>query len=236
MRSLPLLAFISCGAGSTDVSNAKTSPAIYDGPNKFWAHQVNDPAKAPSMLERFPGIELDVVFEDGVFDVRHNPDDDSSDTNLDDYFSQIASPENHYYWIDLKNLSLWNGSDARNRMAIILEKYNLEKNCIVESTNEDELSLFSEQGIATSYWIPHFEYDEGEPASAESKAREIAGVLSTYDFNAISCHYPMVAFTTHFFPELNVHIWTNGLDFETDREQIDAFADIDNIKVVLVDP
>ena len=233
---LALIAISSCGPSPADVSKAKTDRAIWSGAQKFWVHRANTVEKAKKALATYPGVELDVVFEDGRFDVRHDIYREAAGLSLDAYFKALKTPSRGYYWIDIKNLRFWNEEKAARRMAEVVKRHGLKDRVIVESKSISGLTLMKRAGLATSYWFPHYKYDPKDLEDARDDARKLAGVLSRHQFNAISCHYRMVPFVRHFFPKLNVHIWTNGLNFKTKRAKIDAFAAHEQIRVVLIDP
>ncbi len=225
----------------TTFNHIRMKPLYDRSDNKLWAHAVDDLEKLRDSIKKFPGIELDVVFEDKAdyFDVRHDVEAAPTGLNLERYLSEIPNPENYYYWIDFKNLDRNNENKAVERMKYLLRKFHLADKVIVESPNPDSLGAFSRAGIYTSYWIPHFDHHQDNFFKRISEdyrmAVMIRSTLEQYSFNALSAHYPMYPFINRYFPGVNVHLWTNGLKTESDKKVIRDLANRRNVKVILVD-
>ncbi len=220
-----------------DTFKLTTAKPVFDGANKLWAHRVNNPDEANMRLMRFYGIELDMFFEEEneVFDIRHDNDAPKSGLTLDLYFDQVFNEGMYYYWLDLKNLNPKNEPAITKRLDLLLDKYDLRNQVIVESKDAASLSLIGKSEIKTSYWVTAIKYNLEDPAASSSEAQAIAKELQQYKFNALSAHYQMVEFLTYHFPLATIHIWTNGLDTEEDKQLIRYFAKNKNIRVILVD-
>ena len=93
----------------------------------------------------------------------------------------------------------------------------------------------SKDSIYTSYWIPHFDLDHASAEEKNRHIREIHEVLYENEINALSAHYSMFPFLEEEFSNCNVHIWTNGLIKEEEKNLIKKIHDKEFIKVVLVD-
>lgn len=223
-----------CDPPPADVSRARTAAPLYQGAQKRWIHRANSIKKAKIALATYPGVEVDVVFEDGAFDVRHDTFGTPSGLTLDAYFSTLSEYPEAFYWLDLKNLRFWNDDAALERMTKILKKHGLIERAIVESQNISGLARMSRAGIKTSYWFPHFKYDPKNMEAYRHKARDLAGVLKLHEFNAVSCHKRMVAFLRHFFPNISVHIWTTGTYPDQPSEELDELVKWDALRVALV--
>ena len=229
-----LLAELACEPRSADPAQVQTGEAFYRGAQKRWAHRANTIEHANQALERFPGVELDVVFEDGAFDVRHDVWSAASGLSLEAYFQGVQHHTEALFWVDSKNLRPWNRAAASKRMAQLIKMHRLEGRVIVESQNARALQEMSERGIATSYWITHFDYDETDLDAYRDRARALAGQLATYRFQAISCHHRMVPFVRRYFSHLNVHLWTTGLNPKRHQEELELLAASPFVHVMLV--
>ncbi len=204
---------------------------------KLWAHRTNDISSANEALKQFQGIEFDVVFgvNTAYFDVRHDISDTPKNLDLLSFFEGIDNPSESFYWIDFKNCTDLNVEEAILRLNFVLDSTNLRNRVIIESSNPSALSKIGEAGFYTSYWIPHFIYNENFETTEMDAKNTLHENLGLFRFNAISAHYPMYNYLNHFFPKQNIHLWTNGLEGEQDKPIIGDLAQKDNIHVILVD-
>ena len=201
---------------------------FYDFPDdKLWAHRALTVNEANRLLKIFPGVELDIVFEDGVYDVRHDTEDPTTGLSLDGYLNGIENVSDHYYWLDLKLLDEDNALACLERMEHVLEKYDLYDRAIVEAQNPDALDVFSRAGIFTSHWVSYIDAVDYERQVQSGKLR--------YDFNALSGSFTMYDSWNKYFPKSNFHLWTNTLETEEDKEIIRELASHENIRIILVD-
>ena len=78
------------------------SQAIFNNPDKLWAHRVLDYNDVNNKYADFSGVEVDVFFElnQNIFDVRHHGS--FKGNTLLDYLKNINDNE-LYFWVDLKN-------------------------------------------------------------------------------------------------------------------------------------
>ena len=210
--------------------------AFFDKPDsKIWLHRVYDFKVANKLLPKFKGLETDIVFDTSrnVFDLRHDVDDDFHNRTLDNFFNGINDANKYYYWLDFKNLGKNTLSGSISRLEFLINKYDLKDRLIVESYNLKDLSKIKEHGIAISYWGPHFEITDKK--EWDNSFDNLKNALYKYDIDAISFHCEMTPFLSSKFNDCNVHVWTNGLYLESDRKTIDSLANLDFIKVILVD-
>ena len=232
-----LFVFSACENKPVDPGEVNTDIAIYDNPtNKLWFHRANTIKIAQESLTEYSGVEFDVVFDASKkqFDIRHDVDGTPSEINLEMYFDSIPNSDEYYYWMDFKNLNSENSFDALDRLTYVLNKFHLLDKLFVESTNASALGVFSNAEIYTCYWVSYVEapYDY---SSAKETQISIRNNLQKYEFNAISGHYTNYTFLNEFFPNSNIHLWTNGLISEDDKEVILELASNSNVKVILVD-
>lgn len=213
--------------------------ALYnDVDNKLWRHRVNEIDKVNEYLESFPGIELDVYYNffKNKFYVAHDDDYDLDDSEtLNGYFSAIENVEAYYYWIDFKNLNSTNDKKSLKRMLEIFDNFDIKNNAIVESPYHKFLTKFNEEGIYTSYWVPVHDYNGELNEENENDVVEISDNLKECRHNALSSHANNIKFLTEYFPDYNIHLWTNGLISEADMEIINEIKEYPNVKVILVD-
>ena len=208
-----------------------TGKPLYAVPdNKLWAHRVNDSERAMGMLKEFPGIELDLVFEDSTktLDVRHNKKDPLSGTNLDEYLEGISGEG--YFWLDMKNLKEPNAPAIVERLLAVAEKHKAKDRMIVESFNAVALSKFAEAGFYTSFWAPTLQRED-----SLNKVKRIGQHLRNYGFNALSAPHQEMEDLHRHFPNATLHVWTNGLTTEEQKKLIRELAAEEQVRVILVD-
>lgn len=145
-------------------------------PDKLWLHRCNSVEKYAEMHERYPNVEIDVVFRgDHRFDVTH------------DYHTTFHLPvdsilkKSHgggYFWLDIKNLDSLNRYDILDEMKRLCKQYDLSKQqFILESPNWKQLGLFTEQGYYTSCYVPYEKpsrLDEGELSHCIKELQKVA--------------------------------------------------------------
>lgn len=229
--------FSSCEPIPEEEINPVEDITFYNGSEKLWKHRVNNVDSANFYLQYFAGLELDVFFDQGKFYVAHDSDYLKSETiTLEEYFSQINNVADSKYWIDFKNLDRLNKFRARDRLLDLVSNYDLLKNVIVESRDEKSLRIFNKSGIFTSFWTPTIEGYSGEiTKEVEEVKKEIENELKHCKHNALSGPYQMAGFYKDFFSDQNIHIWTNGLITEEDKQVVSQFKTITPIKVILID-
>lgn len=215
-----------------EIDKPSTADAIYDNStNKLWAHRVYKTKEANVLLDEFIGLETDVIYDTSrnKFDIRHNLTDSFQNRSLEDFLKNISALKDHYYWIDFKNLNSRTVKNALLRLNYLSETYAIKDKIIIESPNCDELGILSKSGYFVSYWIPHNLKDWNE---TEFLIREN---LRRNKINALSANYEIYPFLKKHFPDANIHLWTNGLMTEQDKEKIRKLHTYQHIKVILVD-
>ena len=212
---------------------------FYDDPNnKLWRHRVNETDDANKYLEFFPGLELDVFYNTikDRFYVSHDDDYDADETTtLKEYLSNIDNVSDYYYWIDLKNLKGSNDKKSLKRMLELLDIFEIKNKTIVESYYHKFLKKYNEENIYTSYWVPVHSYDGVLSEENMKDIEEIRDNLNECSHNALSSHSDNLLFLTDHFLDYNLHLWTNGLIGEDDKELINNLKTYSNVKVILID-
>ena len=205
------------------------SKAIFNNPDKLWAHRVLDYNDVNNKYADFSGIEVDVFFEldQNVFDVRHHGS--FKGNTLLDYLKNINDNE-LYFWVDLKNLNKKNVFAVVERLNELVENNVRKEHLIIESKNIELLVLLQSEGFYVSYWLPSFNLFKSIYEVYQVKAN-----LKKYKPNAISCSYHDVDFYSRKFPDYNLHCWTNGLVETKDIDKIRKISLRNNVKVILVD-
>ncbi len=123
-------------------------------PQKVWAHRVNSIIKLEETIKHFRGHELDVVFENGIFDVNHPPAE-SIGLSLHQYWNSLEEPNAFNFWLDVKNLSHSNCFFASKKLDSIVNILGIKKErIIVESPNFEFLEPFNNFGYKTAVYLP----------------------------------------------------------------------------------
>jgi hypothetical protein len=211
---------------------------FYDNPeNKLWFHKTKTLEQLQKSVQEFPGVEFDVVFGEGTeyFDVRYTGE---AVTGIDliAFFGSLSNPKDNYFWVDFKNLSTENVEKAIDRLKYVVAKFDILENIIIESRDHEALGLVSKAGFFTCYWVPHGEYTKEDLKNPEHWiVKTVRAKMKENKFHALSGDYKLAKYLTTHFPEMPIHIWTNGLTTEDDKEIIKELAKHENIKVILVD-
>lgn len=168
--------------------------------DKIWVHRVNSIEKLQEVNSTFSGVELDVVFDSAleVFDVNHPPAE-SIGLNLLEYLKSNTESDLNF-WIDFKNLSPENASQALKRLEFLCTELNIpQKQFIVEATQPELLKLFANSGFQTSYylhWPGLYQLSEENLSETISQIKanifpELSYISSSYhDFELLNQHFP----------------------------------------------
>ena len=227
-----LCIIISC---NSDESSLFPPKPIYDFPNdKLWAHRINTAKDALSALQNFNGIETDIFYfnETDEYQTGH---DAPSGISLYAFFDSIPRCSKYFYWLDFKNLSKKNVLNSANKMKRIIDKYHLRDRVIVESSEADLLAYFKQNNIFTSYWITDISDNNFQYLNEQVLRNKIHHKIKKYHFTAISAYYKMYPFLKKYFSNYNIHLWTNGLSSESDKDEIRKLSYNHDVKVILVD-
>ena len=125
-------------------------------PDKVWVHRVNSLEKQQAVATLFSGLELDLVFdsERQMFDVNHPPAV-SIQLDLLTYLYEIKGRQ-HSYWLDFKNLTEENSTNALERLNVICDSLQVPHHQIViESQSPQFLLGFRSANYLTSYYLPY---------------------------------------------------------------------------------
>ncbi len=236
LMSRSLLLMFALAISATPESWCKTQTVrAFDYPDsKRWTHRANLIAKAKQGLSRYPGIEVDVVYYQGVdrFDVRHRLLARASGLTLEELLGSL--PGKPRVWIDFKNLSWWNARPAAKRLIVLMQRYDLDARVIVESKNARALQRIAAEGLAVSWWLPAFDPDAAAPVLSR-RAADISDVVKTLDIHVVSAPHTYAGFLAEYLQPLPAHIWTNGLKLPRDEAEVLRLETMPNLRVILVD-
>ena len=117
---------------------------------------------------------------------------------MEDLKSNTESDLN--FWIDFKNLSPENASQALKRLEFLCTELNIpQKQFIVEATQPELLKLFANSGFQTSYylhWPGLYQLSEENLSETISQIKanifpELSYISSSYhDFELLNQHFP----------------------------------------------
>ncbi len=225
---------ISCENNVTEPEEPPIKGTFYNSPDKLWAHRSNDIDQSIVAAVEFPGLEIDVFFDELSlqFTVRHD-EDDPADLSLGDYLDAVVLDRDTYLWIDFKNLDKVDHQLAVAVLHDLIRMRNMEDRIIVESWDQGAIQKLHNAGLNTSYWLPHFE--DGSSADSARIHQAIEQMLATGAVDALSADQSMYEFLDLHFPESVLHLWTNGLEGEEGKRRIAQLAEDSQVKVILVD-
>lgn len=199
--------------------------------NRIWVHRVNSKGKLKQAIERFIGVELDVVFlnANNKYDVNHPPQE-SINLSLDEYLGSISNSNKYSYWFDFKKVIPDEIHASFIKFNELVEKYKLSKNKIViESKNLTMLKLFKEKGYFTSYYLT-----KEDAANILNKKK----IINESAIGTISLHADHLNSIQQDLEDVkNILLWAPELDIDNKyhRAKIKRILSADRrIKVLLV--
>lgn len=211
-----------------------TSKLLPKYTSKIWAHRVNSIERLNSIKKTFTGIELDVQYIHGKFDVGHPPTP-SIGLSLETYFKSIKNIDSYYFWLDLKNLDSKNVQQVITELNKISNVYHNKQNLIVETSNPELIPQLEKAGYNASYYLPDI-------ANCNEKNRintinKIAKNITKYHISTISQSIENYGLMKENFPNTNKLIWALQLDWNETKTHIrieNILAKDTTIKVCLV--
>jgi heptose-I-phosphate ethanolaminephosphotransferase len=209
-------------------------PFFHEFDSKIWAHRVNSIERLGLIEKKFEGIELDVVFENGKFDVRHPPAE-SVNLSLDEYFKSVKEIARHSFWLDVKNIDSLNENAIINYLDAISGKYGVKQNIIVETSDPSLIPGLTKAGYTASYYLPDFTHlPESEIMTT---VKNIYKSISMYQPAAISQNIENYNVMHKYFGAYNKLLWTltlNWNDESTHQRIVNLLNKDSTIKVCLV--
>jgi len=221
-------------AKTQDSTNQTISNDPFKFDSKIWVHRVNSLTRLAEIEPLFKGMELDVVFENGKFDVRHPPTN-SINLSLEKFLTNVDNPHNHYFWLDLKNLTLKNADSVIERLNYITQKFNIKQNIIVETTTPEAIPKLNKHHYFSSYYLNNL-----ASLSEFNLSNELKVVSKNIRLNnptAISQNINNYFIMSENFKKKNKLIWTLNLDWNNPNthQRIENLLRKDStIKVCLV--
>lgn len=202
---------------------------------KIWAHQVNDTLTAQKKSAYFDGMELDLNFssyQNRLF-VGHELYDSVNMLTFEAWMAAIPHPQEHWYWIDMKNLTVSNADSIADIILKVSEEYGIKHRLMVENKNEEALKKLKEKGLYVILWVDNIFYSY----RSESKWRKLTRRQINYLHpDALSCEYSMFPLLTQSFPDQNIHFWHTPAPYnDTNVAQTQILCRDTSVKVVLVD-
>lgn len=201
---------------------------------KKWVKAINTPVQVLALDSNVNGLEMDVYFDTAQNEFRVYHDSTAlSETTIEDVLDVVKERRlSVSTWLDFKNLSQHNKSQALKYLSGLKEKYNLGKRLIVESSDIVSLKTFCDSGFFTSYYVPFF-----NPYSL--KENQMIAILDTmsadlkrYPVTALSGYYFQVPFLKKYFPVFPLLTWTE--DSKVSLVNIYFNHQLENDKQVMV--
>jgi hypothetical protein len=204
---------------------------------KVWAHHLNTIEKAVWVAEKYTGIEMDIVFNSlgKTFEVRHPPNEVSG-PGLEQMLATIPDVSEHYFWLDFKNLEEGNKREALLALKTLLARYQLLNRVIVESPEPEALSLFTQEGFYTSYYLPTFDIATAGPGELQAYYNEVREHLSRSRVSALSAPAESFVFMEKYFPDRDYLVWHLNRQDSLFHSTFSWLKGNKAIKVLLVTP
>ncbi len=163
--------------------------------DKIWAHRVNTLDKLAWSTPFFKGVELDLVYSNGILDITHPPKP-STGLSLAEYLQSLDPKDSINLWLDIKNLTLKNVAKINQRIDQLINSNAYPKELIlIESRAPEALSIFLDDNYRCSYYLPDGLYYMKSP-ELNTTIAHIQNVIIKYPKLEISSHfrdYPIMA-------------------------------------------
>tara|TARA_B100000676_G_scaffold306604_1_gene363166 strand:+ start:86 stop:784 length:699 start_codon:yes stop_codon:yes gene_type:complete len=209
-------------------------PAFDYPDSKRWLHRANTVDKARGGLERYPGIEVDVVYYQGVdrFDVRHRFFAMPSGLTLDRLLAELDGQPR--VWVDFKNATWWNAPFAARRLVVLAQRHGLAGRILVEAKNARISARMSAEGVPVSLWLQDLDA-ESTPDRLLQRVGDIRAALDRYEIGIVSAPHRYAPLLAEHFTDFRAHVWTNGLKLPRDEEAVAELEALANVRIILVD-
>lgn len=176
---------------------------------KFWLHRVNNIERLKLVENKYRGIEFDIIFDTELncFYIAHDPNPQAY-IYLDDYFSELTNIDERCFWLDFKNLDEGNTIAAFDELISLTNKYGIAPtNMIVESENSVFLSIFTDFGFNTSYYLPTINPYKASKAQLLEYIEKIDDTLKKSRVNFLSANYIVYQLMKFYYPESDINLW-----------------------------
>lgn len=204
--------------------------------HKIWAHRANSPEKLNAALNYYPGVEIDLIYNESedYLDVNH-PFGTSIGLSFKNYLASLEKDKNlKGLWLDIKNLNADNQDIILNKITSVLEEHHIAySNILIESNQPQLLKSFSDLGFKISYYLPNELYKK-TTQELETELLKIKQALNEQPKLAISTNHDNYTIVEEHFKQTDKYIWALvwpvNIDFLTVRKLLKD----NTVKVVLV--
>lgn len=221
-------------AGSACRKPATYSSYVYPA-CKVWAHGVNDTAVARQKAAYFSGMELDLNYSGYQHQlyVGHELYDTIYGLTFEQWMAAIPLPQQHWYWIDMKNLTEDNADTIARLILQVAETYNIKHKIMVEHGDEYALKILKNHGLYVILWVDNTYYSHRTNEQWLKYTRRQTDYLRP---DALSCEYRMYPLLPQSFPDYNIHFWDTPKEYNAENVAHTRMLCRDTaVKVVLVD-
>lgn len=208
--------------------------------SKIWKHGVYSKYDAAKYENVFDGMEVDIVYsteKDDLFIGREESDADKNES-FDAWLAMLENPAKPRLWIDFKNLSKENCTQAIASLNRLIDKYGIKNNVMVESQDVEALKYAKNSGFYVILWVDNLHYWR-EPHShhdSVSICHTIRYKINKLHPDAISSEFTAYPMLCDSFPNENIHFWDTPKDFnEENIRHTQMLCREKSVKVVLVD-
>lgn len=176
--------------------------------DKVWLHKVNSLEKLSEVTGKYPGVELDVVYDSQrqYFDIHHPPEQRSG-LSLQEYFESVSSGPEIKIWIDFKNLNETNVNKSLSRLIKLCEVTEINPNTVlVEAKDICLLTSFQNAGFNTSYYLPSG-LNGLDPSELDIFITNIQTSLKSCSTTYISSEFKDYKLLNEYFPNQKKLFW-----------------------------
>lgn len=202
---------------------------------KYWAHGMNTVELAKSHAQHFEGMEVDInysAFQDQLF-MGHELYDTILNLTFAQWLDSLPSPANHYYWLDIKNLTTDNAPSIAHLVLTAAQKHGVQQHIMVENLDASALRIVKDSGLYVILWVDNPYWSGISEEGFLNKTQEQIDFLHP---DALSGDYHNFPRLPDAFPNQNIHIWDTPRDYcDSNVAHSKTIAQRPSVNVVLVD-
>jgi hypothetical protein len=173
-----------------------------------WVHRVNSVERLQEVRPVFNGLEIDLWYDEVQQALRVGHDADSSfHLELSELLSSADSLENCYLWLDIKSLDTINAPEIYRELSRLDDRFDIRARTLVESPCPQALTLFTDEGYLTSYYLPSFHVFKSSRKELRTYYDQVQNALRDARVNALSGNHMQFLFMEKYFPGYDHLLW-----------------------------
>lgn len=122
--------------------------------NAIWKHRQNNPDDAiRSVAESYQGVEIDIMFHEGILRVSHDHGELAKSVTLESYLGSLKSAGAvPHLWLDIKTMTRVFEPTIRKQLLDLSARFDLSNRLIVESPHPANMFRLCRKPISCAVW------------------------------------------------------------------------------------